>query len=321
MRSEGETIGDRIGRLRERHKLTQSELAERADVSVDVVRRLEQNVRLSARLSTLNQLSRALDVETSVLVGQPTTFEARTDGTAPSVLALRQAVSPVSDLIGDGPDPEDPGGGCPACGAALDRGSAACGEDGRDRHRSAAAHQRRPRRRASAHGSDRAASYAVLAEAYQIAATTFTALGKEDAAFTAMERATEAARHSDDPRLEAVGASTLAWIFTKQGRLEDAEHVALTYADRIARVPLAARRAVSVGILLLRAATAAVRQGERKYDTVNDLLRQAKGAAETIGVDRMDYATPFGPTNASVAKVNFLVEMEKNREAVTERAR
>lgn len=102
----GETIGDRVGRLRARRELTQEGLAERADVSVDTVRKLEQNRRHSARLSTLNKLARALDVETSALIGQPTTFEAHAEGDAPSVLALRQAVAPVSDLLGEDPQPD-----------------------------------------------------------------------------------------------------------------------------------------------------------------------------------------------------------------------
>jgi transcriptional regulator with XRE-family HTH domain len=65
------TIGDRIARLRARHRLTQEQLADRARVSVDTIRKLEQGQRQTARLATLNALARALDVEPSVLVGQP----------------------------------------------------------------------------------------------------------------------------------------------------------------------------------------------------------------------------------------------------------
>ncbi|RNG16619.1 helix-turn-helix domain-containing protein [Streptomyces botrytidirepellens] len=318
MRYQNESIGDRIGRLRERCKLTQEQLAERASVSVDTVRKLEQNRRLSARLVTLNRLARALDVETSMLVGQPTSFEARSDGEAPSVLALRQAVSPLSDLLGEDPDPEDP----PPVGAlrASLRSTEVIRREGRMGEIGALLPQLIRDARAAArahHGCDRATAYAVLAEAYQVAATTLTALGREDAAFTAMERAVEAAGRSDDPHLESIGASTLAWIFTKQGRLEDAERVALTYADRIN--PGFRSRPVELslwGILLLRAATAVVRQGESTYDRVEELLRLSTGAAASIGTDRLDYATPFGPTNAGVAKVNFLVEMAKSAEAV-----
>src|SRR5205814_10400801 len=103
-------IGDRIARLRRRRDLTQERLAEQAGLSVDIVRKLEQGVRRTARLATLNALARALDVEPSVLVGQPATFEVRGEGEQPSVLALRQAVAPVSDFLGEERDPEEPPG-------------------------------------------------------------------------------------------------------------------------------------------------------------------------------------------------------------------
>lgn len=309
-------IGDRIARLRMRRKLTQEGLAECAGLSVDVVRKLEQGVRQTARLTTLNALARALDVEPSTLVGQPATFEVRDEEDQPSVLALRQAVSPVSGLLGEEPDPEDPPSieGLQASLQSTERirREGGMGEIGsllpqliRDAKAAVRTHG----------GSQAAAAQSVLAEAYQIAATTLTALGKEDAAFTALERSMEAARQGDDPHLETVGFSSLAWVLTKQGRLADAERLATTAAERIE--PNFRSQPIELalwGILLLRAATAAVRLERR--DTVRDLLNMAGAAAARIGTDRIDYATPFGPTNAGVAKVNFLVEMGEGPDAL-----
>ncbi|UCM87027.1 helix-turn-helix domain-containing protein [Streptomyces marincola] len=309
-------IGDRIARLRRRRDLTQERLAEQSGLSVDTVRKLEQGQRQTARLATLNALARALDVAPSVLVGQPTTFEARQDGDSPSVLALRQAVSPVSDLLGEEPDPEMP----PDVGAL--RASLRSTEQIRRAGRMGEIgvllpHLIRDARDAvhASQGAERAAACSVLAEAYQVAATTLAALGKEDAAFTALERALHAARQSDDPHLETMGISTLSWVLTKQGRLADAERVALTRAERIE--PSSRSRPTDLalwGILLLRAATAAVRQGKKA--AVEDLLSLAGAAATRMGRDRLVYATPFGPTNLGVAQVNFLVEMEKSNEAL-----
>ncbi|MCQ8829719.1 helix-turn-helix domain-containing protein [Streptomyces malaysiensis] len=310
-------LGDRIARFRVRRKLTQERLAERAELSVDVVRKLEQGQRQTARLSTINALARALDVEPSVLIGQPTTFEARQEGDSPSVLALRQAISPLTELLGEDADPEAP----PTVGAlrAALRSTERIRREGRMAEIGVLLPQliRDARTAARAHGgADSAAAHAVLAEAYQVAATTLAALGKEDAGFTALERSMEAARRSDDPHLETMGVSTLSWILTKQGRLEDAERVALTAAERTE--PGFRSRPIDLslwGILLLRAATAAVRRG--KHDTVDELLNMATAAASRIGEDRLDYATPFGPTNVGVAKVNFLVEMERGAKALT----
>ncbi|MHB6909174.1 helix-turn-helix domain-containing protein [Streptomyces sp. DB-54] len=309
-------IGERIARLRARRKLTQEGLAERAGLSVDIVRKLEQGVRRTARLSTLNALAAALDVETSALVGKPTTFEVRGDGEQPSVLALRQAVSPVSELLGEDPDPEDPPD-IAALRASL-HSTEHIRREGRMAEIGALLPQLIRDAKAVAHvstGGAAAAAQSVLAEAYQIAATTLAALGKEDAAFTALERARTAAARGDDPHLEAVGFSSLAWVLTKQGRLADAERVALSTAERIEpgfRSPPV--ELALWGILLLRAATAAVRRERR--DTVRELLTLTGAAAARLGADRIDYATPFGPTNVGVAKVNFLVEMEDSAEAL-----
>ncbi|MEU5211861.1 helix-turn-helix transcriptional regulator [Streptomyces sp. NPDC020742] len=309
-------IGERIARLRTRRKLTQEGLAERAGLCVDIVRKLEQGVRQTARLSTLNALARALDVEPSALVGQPATFEVREEGERPSVLALRQAVSPVSDLLGEEPDPEDPPG-IAALRASL-RSTERIRREGRMAEIGALLPQLIRDAQVAARafqGSDAAAAHAVLAEAYQVAATTLAALGKEDAAFTALERSMAAAAKGDDPRLETVGHSCLAWVLTKQGRLADAERVAVRAAERIEPGFRSPPGELALwGILLLRAATAAVRL--ERHAAVHELLAMASAAAARIGTDRLDYATPFGPTNVGVAKVNFLVEMAESAEAL-----
>ncbi|MFJ6573022.1 helix-turn-helix domain-containing protein [Streptomyces sp. NPDC091292] len=311
-------MGERIAELRLRRGMTQEGLAERAGVSVDTVRKLEQGRRTTARLATLNALATALDTEPSHLVGQPTTFETPTapDDGLPSVRALREAVSPVADLLGGDTDPEEP----PTIAAlqASLRSTETIRREGRLGEIGALLPQLIRDARAAAHagtGAEAAAAHSVLAVAYQVAATTLTALGKEDAAYTAMERSLASIRQGDDPRLETLAVSTLSWVFTKQGRLADAERIALGHADTIEPGFRSPSRDLALwGVLLLRAATAAVRQ--EKHDTVTDLLRQAQGAAETMGEDLSVYATPFGPTNAGVARVNFLVEMEQPDRAV-----
>ncbi|MEU7187833.1 helix-turn-helix transcriptional regulator [Streptomyces sp. NPDC045470] len=312
-------MGDRLARLRLRRGLTQEQLAEAARLSVDVVRKLEQGRRRTARLSSINALAAALDTEPSHLVGQPGTFEIQRPAQeeAPSVLALRRAVSPVSDLLGE-EDHEEP----PTIGqlrAAL-RSTEGIRREGRMGDIGVLLPSLIRDARTAAHaftGAEAAAANSVLAVAYQVAATTLAALGKEDAAFTAMERSLAAVRLSDDPHLETLSASTLSWVLTKQGRLADAERVATVRADAIEPGFRSPPRDIALwGILLLRAATATVRQ--KRHAAVTDLLRMASAAAERIGEDQIVYAIPFGPTNAGVAKVNFLVEMEQSERAVRE---
>ena len=88
-------IGENLARLRTLAGLTQEQLAERAGVSVDVVRRLEQGSRPSARITSLYALAGALDVPLSVLLAHPNVLAG--EGTRPGhegVLALRAALMP-----------------------------------------------------------------------------------------------------------------------------------------------------------------------------------------------------------------------------------
>jgi transcriptional regulator with XRE-family HTH domain len=64
----GETIGYQLRRLRRLRGLTQEELADRANVSRDLVAKLEQGRRQTARITSLVSLACALDVELSALV-------------------------------------------------------------------------------------------------------------------------------------------------------------------------------------------------------------------------------------------------------------
>ncbi|MBB4892210.1 transcriptional regulator with XRE-family HTH domain [Streptomyces olivoverticillatus] len=316
------TLGDRLGELRMRRGLTQEALADKARLSVDTVRKLEQNQRFTARMSTLNRLARALDIETSALLGPPVVLASSGGAEPPSILALRQAVTPLSDFPGLVAEEDVPPPTVAGLQSSL-RSTERIRRQGELTKITAVLPTLLSDARAAVRhftGGERAASYAVLAEAYQVAATTLTAFGKEDAAYTALERSMEAAAKSDDPHLEVIGVSTLSWIFSKQGRVADAEHVAVHMAERIEPGFRSAPVGLALwGILLLRGATAAVRR--ERNDVAEELLSLASAAAARIGADRLDYATPFGPTNAGVAMVNAYVDMGRPDQALTHAAR
>lgn len=63
-----EHIGDRVRTVRKRRGLTQRELAAAADLSVSLVRKLEQGEKQDVRMETAHQLARALDVPTTHLL-------------------------------------------------------------------------------------------------------------------------------------------------------------------------------------------------------------------------------------------------------------
>lgn len=91
-------IGDQLGWLRTMRGLSQDALAERAGLSVDVIRRLEQGVRGTARLGTLSSLAEALGAQVSVLL-VPRTPESGQSATE-HLEAVRRVLTTPDALVG-----------------------------------------------------------------------------------------------------------------------------------------------------------------------------------------------------------------------------
>jgi transcriptional regulator with XRE-family HTH domain len=88
-------LGARIQRLRGK-LLSQRELAEKAQVSVDLIRKLEQGHH-TARVDSLQRIARAVDVTIAELLDQPHAMPSADP--AAGVVAIRQALTPVDDLL------------------------------------------------------------------------------------------------------------------------------------------------------------------------------------------------------------------------------
>jgi transcriptional regulator with XRE-family HTH domain len=89
-----EHLGDRMARLRRIADLTQEALAERSGVSVDVIRKLEQRRKHSARLPALHSLAKGLGVELTALLGDPPAVPSSGDVEPPQLVAVRRAIMP-----------------------------------------------------------------------------------------------------------------------------------------------------------------------------------------------------------------------------------
>ncbi|UVS76340.1 helix-turn-helix domain-containing protein [Actinokineospora sp. UTMC 2448] len=321
MTSNDVSLGARVKRARTRRLLTQEQLAEKAQVSVDLVRKLEQEVRHTASMSSLTRLARALDIELPRLLGQAGTIQATVDEAAVGILAIRDELSALDHFPGLGDDnvfDDEP--------PAIEHLRSALKEAEHVRQHGSFAQlgamlpglmaETRAATRALS-GQDQVAAYGLLSEVLQIASTMMTGLGKADIGYIGLIRAQEAAEKSDDELLHAMNVSALSWVFFKQGRLADAETAALRQAERMGpdfvRDP--PERLAVWGILLLRAASAAVR--DKRVGRSDEHLSLARAAAARIGSDLNLYATPFGPTNAGIAAVNAAVESEQFDKALT----
>src|SRR5688572_29853235 len=80
-------------------RLTQQQLAERAGLSIDVIQKLEQGRKATARIPTLTAIAQALDVDLSDLLGRRLVLESIPE--QGGLLELRRAITPVADETRD----------------------------------------------------------------------------------------------------------------------------------------------------------------------------------------------------------------------------
>ncbi|MER8067128.1 helix-turn-helix transcriptional regulator [Streptomyces sp. NPDC094034] len=297
------SIGDRIRSLREFRDVTQEQLAERAGVHVDTIRKLEQNVRQSARINTLRALARALDVQLERLVGQPTvTQELTADG---GLIALRDAIQDIAALPGvlsDGnlEEPPDADTWTASVKAATNLYWA-----GDYSELSSMLPLLLRDGRAVAREADTERVWQQLALSYQLAASLAAQAGHPDWAFAAVEKQLAAAQRASDALMEGMGISTLSWILLRQGRWEEAQDVAERKADALE--PPSFRRATPAhlavyGNLLVAAATPAARRDNR--DAAVELLNAAETAATRSGPVRA-YGSAFSVVDVRTQQVNI----------------
>jgi hypothetical protein len=120
-------------------------------------------------------------------------------------------------------------------------------------------------------------------------------LGKEDLGAVAAERAIAAAASGDDERLHATMQGTYAWVLLHQGRLEEAERIAVAAAERIEPPFTApAQHIAAWGNLLMTAVGPAAAAGS---DSVDDYIRLAAAGAERVGHRVRIWQTSFAPAS------------------------
>lgn len=281
-------IGRRIYELRTERtpRLTQRDLADRAGVSVDVISKLEQGVKSSARIPTLTAIATALDVDLAALLGKPTHLETLpVDG---GLLALRRALTPVVDHAGEPAAPPQLRMQLADAWAAYWRGD----------YDVLAGFLP-----AVIYGARAAGRKDLLAEACQVAACTLVHLGHSDLSLVAAGQGLDAA---EDPLLRAAITGTHSWVLLNQARPSDAAVIAVREADAMEPRRKAPKVAISMwGNLLVTAASASARAGDAAE--AGELLQVAHGAAVRLGEDRNDYQTAFGVSQVVMQRVDAAV--------------
>jgi transcriptional regulator with XRE-family HTH domain len=303
-------IGENIARLRTLADLTQEELAAKAGVSVDLIRRLEQTSWMTARITTLYHIANALDITLSVLLTQPNVLRpSERDRDQGGVLAVRQALTPTknrafridqaSELLSAVELQQSAREGWRlyrsgqfSTLAALLPELISAGELVTQQST----------------GQQQASAFATLVDAYLLAGQLVVQLGYDDLGYIAVQKAITAAEHSNDLNLRAVAFTIFSWVFLHQGRLAEAEDVALDMANDIEpsftkETPVE----LSVWGVLLGSGMWAASRNE-KYEKAADILTLIQAAAHRVGEDRYDYSMVFGPTQAAIQAVALAVD-------------
>ncbi|NEC06959.1 helix-turn-helix transcriptional regulator [Streptomyces sp. SID7909] len=313
-------LGRTLRRLRRLASVTQEELAERADVSVDVIRQLEQGRKQSARLPTLHALANGLGVELTTLLGDPPAVASSGENDGPRFVAVRRAIMPALW----GPEPEPPGDGF-----SMDRLRERIAEGWTQYHSAEfdAVMTVLPElisdaraATASSDGEVRRAGFGALGKALQLAGHVAVRMGKTDLALISLERAIEAAGQSADPLLVPMIVNSTAWTYQRQGRLEDALGIALRTADEM----VSAGRLDTVdglkvwGALTMSAATSAARSGD--YDRAAAMMGAAEKEAARVaklpegGDNRM--VSVFSPSSVRIERVRLAVQYGHPQDAL-----
>ncbi|RKN07908.1 helix-turn-helix domain-containing protein [Streptomyces radicis] len=278
--------GRRVRRARDDLGLTQEQLAERAEVSVGVIKKIERGG--TCRVDTYHAVARALGVQTSFLfeplhVGADVHAGDRTIALMP----LRQVISPPVGITGL-PELGDIGEEVQleplretlrtiaqlyqrddyrALGAALP-GAVAAAQQAVRWFDSGPAHR---------------AALAVRATALLEAGKYLTQVRAYDLGHTALAAAVRDALAAEDQLMAAAGVYLQGWTLLRQSRFDEAERLSIATADAIEpRLSRATRAELGLwGRLLLRASTSAARNN--KDSEARDLLRLSRAAATALG--------------------------------------
>jgi transcriptional regulator with XRE-family HTH domain len=260
------TLGAELKYVRKRRGLSQQELAEKAKVSVTVIRHLEQGRKDKARMETVHRLARVLRVPTSRLLDGHKSDEA-TNATVDLWRPVREALEgPFVQ-----PDEEPTIEGMEAALAEVRRVYFA--------GQLAKLSIMLPPmlRDADALAQDNGDGREIRNRLLQMTGSVLTQTRQYESAELALDRALGDA--SDGLRGASI-VTTLWWLRTRQARLADAREVSVKWADdveprRISRANV--EELAAWGWLLLGVAAASVR--DNRYGEAQEAMRLARGAA------------------------------------------
>jgi transcriptional regulator with XRE-family HTH domain len=263
-----ERVSRNLRSTRRARGLTQADLAERSRLSISTIRKIEQGG--SARIETLHDLARALDVKTSDLFNERVLEPVASDDiNRLSLLRLRRALTPGISIVDSG-----------RLGLTQDiqriPNMTRLGESLREAVRLYRADDYvmlvrfLPEMIQSANEAveffsgdgTRREAVRIRANVFQLTGWFLTQVRQYDLAYSAIRDAIRDGLEADDQLTATAGVISQCWLFIRQGRFDEAEQLAAFTATRAeprvistATVP----QLSAWGWLLLRGSAAAIR--------------------------------------------------------------
>lgn len=303
-----EHTGARVARLRTLHHLTQQGLADRAHVSLGLVRSVEQG-RAPATPGFIGAVARALSVSTTEITGQPYIDELRADALDGLIQPIREALD-VYDL---GPDPDIEPRGLDELSTDAEK---LCATIRQTNLKAAAADLPALicETTTAAHLDPSDDMWRTLATTYRTAYDIASKLGYVDLATTALDRLDWAANRASDAVLGSLRQYLRGLAYLRAAQYATGKRLVSLGLRTIEQANDSLERKVITGQLHLGASILAAR--DRRGDDVTGHLDEAERIAEQTGPAEKVLWCSFGPANVTLHRVAAHTEMDQYGEAV-----
>lgn len=314
-----ESNGQRLARLRKRHRWTQARLALESGYSLSAIRGFEQGLRSLDRAAVVLTFAQALDCHPTEITGAPY-VPVQTDRDGQQAVASVAAVRRALMRHGRPARPTD------LEAAAVDLTQLQARVADANRHRQAAALTQsglelpallRDLQVAAelTTGDDRRHVYSLLASGYECAMQYLYKLGHSSDATLATERVVWASRETGDPLRLLAAHWYDAGEFLTIGEHDEAGAIIDDALTELGAIPSPGPEAVSLrGAFHLKASLNMARAKDAAGAVRH--LEHAQQAAAQLGADRNDWQMQFGPTNTALWSVSLPVEMGRGKDAV-----
>jgi transcriptional regulator with XRE-family HTH domain len=314
-----ESNGQRLARLRHRHRWTQARLATETGYSLPAIKAFEQGRRSLDRAAVILTFSQALNCHPTEITGAPY-VPLQTDHDGQTAVASVAAVRRALLRHGRPARPTD------AEAEAVDLAELHTRVVEANQHRQAVALTKagaelpallRDLQVAAelTTGDRKRQTYGLLASAYECAMQYLYKLGHSSDATLATERVLWASQRTDNPLRILAARWYDAGEMLTIGEHDEAGHIIDEALVELGAIPAPGPEAVSLrGAFHLKASLNAARATDTK--TAVRHLTKAQAAADELGEDRNDFELQFGPTNTALWSVSLPVEMGHGKDAV-----